>query len=177
MNKAYLIVPAVLLAAFVGVERSFQHKRAEEAAARTASALALKIEEDRVKAEKQRIATEELQQKVADRERADRERAEKKQRDYEAVVATLRDQAETQEAEAARLTAEIASLGAKLDALRATRNATDRETFDLARVVALQRVDRRNAEIELQRTTAMVAARLNDSTWANPSPSPIPAVR
>jgi hypothetical protein len=173
MNKFYVIVPGALLLVFLGVERDFQKKRAKEDATRAAIATVAKAEEDATRLEKQRVATEEVHRRTAERERLEQERVDRKRRDYETAVATLQQQAAAQEAETAKLTHEIADLAERVTGLRDRKDEVEREAFDLSRAVARQRIDRRNAELEIQRTTAMVAARLSESPWANPAlPSP-----
>lgn len=174
MNKYYLIVPAVLLAGFVGIERRFERQRAEEETARTAAARAAKIEEDRIRTERQAAAATELQQKNAERERQERERQEKKRLGLETALAHLQQQTATHETEAAKLAVDLERMATELGELRKKRTEVDDEAFTLSREVTLQRVERRNAELELQRTTAMIALRLQESAWSNPTPAKPP---
>lgn len=175
MNKFYVIVPGALLLVFLGFERDFQKKRAQVETTRAAIVAAAKAEAETDRLEKQRTATEELQRRTAERERQEQERADRKRRDYEIAMAALKEQATGQEAETDRLTQEIAGLSERVSGLRVRKNEIEREAFDLARTVALHKVDRRSTELEIQRTTAMVAARLNESPWANPVLPPAPS--
>jgi hypothetical protein len=168
MNKLYVIVPGTLLAVFLGFERDFQRKRSEAEKIRVASVEAVKAEEETNRLNRQRLAADEARQRIEQREQQERERAEKKRRDDEAVTASLKEDGDIQTAQAEKLAQDLATLAAQITALRAQKEVADREGFELARAVALQRVDRRNAEIEVQRTTAMVAARLNETAPSTP---------
>ena len=57
------------------------------------------------------------------------------------------------------------------------RNAKEnliRENLELSKTVELTKINRRNAELEIQRTIEMVAKKLNDSSIAVPPPPPPP---
>jgi hypothetical protein len=175
MNKSYVIVPGALLVVFLGFERNFQQKRAHEETLRTALTDALKAEEEIQRAEKQRLAAADLQKRTADRGRQEQERADKKRREYESMIAQLTAQVDAQTADAENLAREVAALSERLAASRAKKDATEREAFELSRIVSLQRIDRRNAELEIQRSTAVVATRLSEAPWLNPpAASPVP---
>ena len=167
MNKYYLIVPGALLLVFLGFERNFQKTRRAEEFVRAEVEAMVKTIEDEERANQQLAAHRDAEKRAADRERQEQERAAKKRRDSENIIATLQTQAEDQEADLARLASETEALKTQLTRARTRRDMLERETFDLARAVELQRIDRRSADMEIQRTTAMVTARLNDSPWAN----------
>jgi hypothetical protein len=177
MNKYYLIVPGVLLSAFVVFERDFAQRRTEEEKVHAIAVAAAKEEAEKERLRREAVAADEARKRTEERERLERERAEKKRRDYEASMAKLAGETDEQVREADKLTEEAASLAAQVDALKTRRVSLDRETFELARKVELQRVDRRSTELELQRATTMVARRLAQipAIIEPPVPAPAPA--
>jgi hypothetical protein len=177
MQKAYILIPLAALAGFVGIERHHQREREAAEAIRVTLAREAALAEDKDRQEKQRLAAEDMRRRTAERERQEQERAAKQEREFAALLASQQQQAETEEEIARDLAAEATALTMKLNELRARRDAASHEAFELARSVSLQRVDRRNAELELQRTTTMVAARLKESTWVNPPTAAPESVR
>ena len=63
---------------------------------------------------------------------------------------------------------------AVLDVIRNQRESTSREVFDAAAKVELAKIDRRNAELEIQRMYEMVAQKVTDTSLAKP---PLPPAK
>ena len=168
MNKYYVIIPAALLLAFLGFERDFQRKRAAEDRVRAEIAAQAHHAEETARQQQQVAAQRDAEKRAAERQQQEHDRVEKKRRDYDAMMATLRAQDESQAAELAQISAEVTRLSAELKDRRAKQQESEREAFELARTIELRRIDRRNAELEIQRTTAMVAARLDEIGWPPP---------
>lgn len=160
MNKTYVLTPLLALSIFSYV---YQHADADrvalEAQRETARAAAKKVEDEKQAARLQE-AKRQAELRVKERERLAREAAEKKQREQEAIVQRISDEAEKQEAEAARLDREVATLTTGLAQFRQDKETVERAAFALARDVEQKRVERRNAEMEVQRATRMFIARL-----------------
>ena len=175
MNKYYAIIPCVLLAVFLVFQRDFQKRRNEEEKARTAGAALAQAARDDLRAKQKQKAEDDMRRRNEERETQERERAEKKRRDYETALQKIQTEADAHAAGVRQLAQESASLEQELAALRAQKRQTESAAFELARKVEEHRVERRTAEIEIQRTTKMVAARLAESAWANPTPTaPLP---
>jgi hypothetical protein len=174
MNKYYLIVPCALLLGFVGFEqRAEKSIEQKEVAWRAATAATNAAQEER-RLIARREAEADARRHAAEREQQDRARADKKLGDYANLLRSLAEETDRQVAETEKLTRETAALERQLAELRTKRETSGAEAFALARHVEQDRVARRTAEIELQRTTKMVAVRISTSAWVNPSPTALP---
>ena len=87
---------------------------------------------------------------------------------------SLRDQTADYTTQAAKLTKEITDLEAQIAQNRNAKENLIRENLELSKTVELTKINRRNAELEIQRTIEMVAKKLNDSSIAVPPPPPPP---
>ncbi|MSU22302.1 MAG: hypothetical protein EXS32_00580 [Opitutus sp.] len=173
----YLIFPGGMLAAFLVFFLSHtkemdarEHERAikvqqqqKEAAAKKtadearAAADAKKRQQEREAEETAKAEQKRLKQVAADKEVSD------------ATTKALNAAATSQK--------EVSSLDADLDTLRKAKDKALQEAFDLARQVERAKVERRNAELEIQRTTEMIAERALASSLARmPTPPPPPPV-
>ncbi len=168
MNKYYLIVPSALLAVFLVFERSFNRERTAAETIRAAEVATAKAAEEIRLAELREKTADEARSRTAQREMEERDRAEKKRRDAEGALLAIESEATKHAAEAARLARETEALDRQLTDLRAQKQRAHEAAFALERQVEQGRIDRRNADLEIQRTTKMVAARLLESPWANP---------
>jgi chromosome segregation ATPase len=168
MNKFYLVVPAILLVGFFPLYRAASAKMtAAEEAKHEQAAIAAKSEEAR-RRELDLKAEADARTRQEERDAQERERDAKKKADYADAMRRLTEERETYAAEAAKFTAEVATLEKQLADLRAQKDAAAREAFELVRQVELPKIERRNAELEVQRTYAMVASRVAASSLANP---------
>lgn len=174
----YIVVPAVLLAAFLftpGVGYfSAQKQIAAKVARLEAEKAAKKAEEDTKRKEIERKAAEDARQRQADREAQEKAKAEKKERDYQEANQKLQNEINEHSTEADKFAKEAADLEIQLTKLRARKEQATREAFELAKQVELAKINRRNAEIEIQRMVDMVAQRLNASPLSAPPPPPPP---
>lgn len=175
MNKYYLIVPAVLLGVFVffyqGALKEMDVK-AQKVAAEKAEKKAI---EDARKAEIEAKAAADSKRRQDEREAEEKAKADKREKDYQDAMAKLKEEADGYSAEADRLIKETANLEAQLANLRNQKETVNRETFELAKQVELAKIERRSAELEIQRMVTMVGNRLNQSSVATIPPPPAPA--
>lgn len=171
MTKFYLFVPCVLLLAFFVYERDFRKARAEQEAVRTVQVTARKAADDQRLARLRAAAAGAAEQRQQQREHEDRERAAKKQRDYETALHAVEADARTHETAVATLTEEAAALEAELAKLRTARQQLEQRTFELTRNVETNRIERRNADLDIQRATAILASRLGESAVLWPARS------
>ena len=168
----YLIFPGIGLGLFlilyfseVKKMEAKEHARAEEVAKEK------KADEDR-KAKLQAEANESAAKKA--KERAD-ELAKKdadKAAKWKAEGDKIQEDTDKANAEAAAHTKKIADLEAQINALHNQRDQANREYLDLIKSVELTKVDRRNAELEIQRMTTMIANRASDSSMTKMPPPP-----
>lgn len=164
----YLIAPAIMLCGFMFVYFSHvevTHKKEAEAKARIAKEKADAEEKKRVAEAK---AREDAKRRSDEREAEERKKEAEKAARQAADDKKVRDQTAEYTAKANAASAEVKKLEAELDRLRKERDKLNRETFDLAKQVELARIARRNAELEIQRMTEMIAKRASDSSLTKP---------
>jgi hypothetical protein len=170
----YFIVPAVGLIAFLFIY--FAHveeakKRDEilqtELAKQAADDAAKKKElEDRARADADRLAA----QRAADEAKKVAARI----ADQAAEDKKVQDATDIALAACNKSTKEIARLEAELASLRAAKDKANRDFLDISKQLELSRIARRTAELEVQRTTEMIARKASDAAMAKFVPPPPP---
>jgi len=165
MNKFYFILPVVLMISF-GVYYT-QIAQPDMAAA---AAAAKRRQEEVAKAEEahrleiERKSQEDARRVQAERDAKSKAAQEKARAEKEAQDRAVREETAKFENEAARLTQQIADLEREIAGLRAKREQVNQESFELAKQVELAKIDRRTAEMDLQRMYEMVAQKVTDSS-------------
>ncbi len=165
MNKFYVILPVFLLIAF-GV----YYTQIAQPAMKAAVVAEQRKQEEIAKAEEarrleiERKAQEDARRIQAERDAKTRAAQEKARLEKEAQDRAIREETAKFEGEAARLTQQIADLEKEIGALREKREQTNRESFDLAKQVELAKIDRRTAEMDLQRMYEMIAQKVTESS-------------
>jgi hypothetical protein len=166
MNRLYLITPLVLLALFAGVYWRHSNAVSAEAAQKAAAVAAAQAEEAARQAELARAAQADAEQRAALR-LAEEQKAEADRRArHEEDNRRLAEDSAQLAALVTTLGAESAALERQLADLRDRRKALNTEGFALAKDVELARVAKRNAELELQRLTEMVARQAGNTSLA-----------
>ena len=166
MHRLYLTVPVILVALFGGIY--WQHSRTVAAQAVEKAAVlasAQKAEADK-KAEAERQARADAAKRAADRLAEEQKKAAEKKARYEEESRLLAAETSGYAAKVTSLTAELAAQEKQLAELRARRAALNAEAFTLAKDVELARIAKRNAELEIQRLTEMVARQAAGATLA-----------
>lgn len=162
MNAHYVIIPAVLLSLFFGYERTYQRQRDERERER-AKILATDREKQEVARAKQlEVARHDAEKRMAERDQQDRDRAARKQRDYETLMASLQARADTESVQTAQLREEIERLSDRISDVRARQTAIEHESHALTMKLEARRNVRRDAELEVQRVTSLMASRVTD---------------
>jgi len=168
----YIIAPAVMLVVFTFFYFS-QAKRLEEQEIARQEAIEQKRQEDEAK----RAAIEEKARLDAAK-RAEEREAEAAKKEADRVAKFLAEGAEIQQAtdeynaEADRYAKEIAALEIKLDTLRKQKEELNAQVLASAKRVEQAQIDKRNAEIEIQRKTEVMINRAESSTLAQ-MPAPV----
>ncbi|HVU18148.1 MAG TPA: hypothetical protein VHD32_14575 [Candidatus Didemnitutus sp.] len=176
MNKYYVIVPAALLIGFIFVYRGAVKDMEEREAHLHQVAEAKKADEEHHRQELEKKAAEDAakQQKIRDEE--ERAKLAKEEHDYQTAMNTLKTEADGYASEGDKLTKESNQLEIDIAKSRELRDKTTNEAFDLSKQVELEKINRRNAEMEIQRLIEMVGKKASDSTLtAMPPPPPPPA--
>lgn len=175
MNKSYLIVPIVLLAIFAvlykGAVKDMEIKAAHQAEVAKARADEEKKRKDEIEAK----ATEDAKKRQDEREAADLAKEEKKKRDYEDALKALNDEAAKYSTEADKLAKEAADLELQISQGRTDKEKLNAATFDLAKKTEQLKINRRTAELEVQRMIEMVSKKLNNNSVIVPPPPPLAA--
>lgn len=173
----YLIFPSVMLAGFLVIY--FSHR--EEAEAKERAHVTLVAKEKSDAEEKKRVAEtkarEDARKRQEERDAEEKKKADEKAAKQAADDKKVRDQTAEYTAKAEAAAKQVSSLEAELDRLRKEKDKTNRESFELAKQVELARIARRNAEMEIQRMTEMVARRAAESSLTRPPalpPAPAP---
>lgn len=135
------------------------------------------------KASAERVAQEEAAKKKANEEKAQKDAADRaqkraddeakadaeKQAKYAAEGAKIKAEMDKALAAGDRLSKQFAALEIELDTLHKQREQTAREAFDAQKNVEQAKVARRNAELEIQRMTQMIANRAASSSLTRPA--------
>ncbi len=159
MNKLYVLVPVLLLAAFGVVY--VVHSRDAEAKAAQVAAEAGRVAAERAaeKAEAERQAREDAERRAAARLAEEARREREKIEKWEAASRQIADDTAGFVEQAKKHAAEAEALEARLSALRTERERASLAAFELAREVEAARIRKRNAELEIQRLVEMTARR------------------
>jgi chromosome segregation ATPase len=177
MSKFYVIFPTFLLIIFgvyytqvakpqmVAAAAAEVKHQAEQAAIDEANRhqIELKAQQDAIRQQEER----------AQKDRAREEKLRKQQEDQDNQV---REETNRWVAESATLTRQIADLQKGIADLRNQREALNREVFEGAARVETAKIDRRTAELELQRMYSIVAQKVDES-FLTKLPPPPPAKR
>jgi len=168
----YLIAPAIMMAGFMVVYFSYVEKaHAKEAAQKAA------IEQEKKAAEeKKRLAEakarEDAKKRQDERDEEERKKAKEKADKQAADDKKVRDATNEFLAKGKAAEEKGSQLQTQLENLRKEKDRLSRETFDIAKQVELARIARRNAELEIQRMTEMIARRASDSSMTRPPAVP-----
>lgn len=173
MNKFYFIVPALLLGGFIFLYRgaSAEMKLKEETV--LAQRKAEKAAEDARRAEVEKIAQADAEKRQREREKEELAKQEKKEKDYRDGMAKLKKETDGYLAEADKLAKEAAELEIALVNGRTLRDKTNRESFEISKQMELAKINRRSAELEIQRLIEMVGNKAASSSLAAMPVAPV----
>ena len=167
MNRFYLIVPVVLLGVFGGVYWQHTQHSAEAAKAKAELVQQAKVAEEAKKAESERKAREDADRRAAARLAEEDKKQEEKRIRWETEGARLVEETARYQKQAADLARQIAEAEKKIVAQRGEREARARAAFEQEREIELIRIAKRNAELEIQRLTEIVARKAGTSLATN----------
>ena len=176
MNKFYLIVPGTLLGVFLFFYNvALKDMKAKDDAHLAAIAQSKAADEARKKVLE---ATAEADAKKHQEERDAQEQAKaaKKKKEYDDIITTLRDDIAKNTSSADKYAKETADLELLINSQRNQKEKLNTDSFELTKQVEKAKIDRRTAELEIQRMIEMVAKKVGESSLANiPPPPPLPA--
>src|SRR4051812_28261508 len=160
----YLVFPGAMLGLFLIF--FFAHKKAADERERVRIEVAEQKKaadaEQKRKAEERAKVAAAQRQAEREKEEADKEKA---RREKQAKIDNdIREDTNKALAEADASQKEVNALELEITRLHKLKDQQSRESFDLAKAVEMERVRKRNAELEIQRFTEMIARRANQST-------------
>lgn len=170
----YVLFPTILLGIFLIFYMSSRSETlAREQVQREETARA-KAEADRKKAEAEATAQADAERRNVQRAAEEAKAAKDKEDKYNAEMAKIQAETDRANASAEKYAKEVSDLTIELDNLHKQQDTLTRESFDLAKRIELAEVTRRNAEMEIQRYTEMIANRADQSALTKMPPTPAP---
>jgi chromosome segregation ATPase len=173
MNKFYVILPVALLILFGGYY--FKVAKPEMAAKVLADEKRIADEREVEETKRKEIeakAQDDARKAQAVRDEKERVRLAKAQQDKDEQDRKVLDETTKYEKEAEKLSKQIADLEIAITNLRNKREDMNREVLELAKKVELTKIDRRNAELEIQRMYDVVAQKVAASSLTQAPPPP-----
>lgn len=120
------------------------------------------------KAEIEAKARADAEKRAAERAAADAKKEADKIAKWNADSKKIKDDTDELVAKADAYSKEASQLEIELNTLRTNKEKLNREAFEYAKQVEIARIDKRNAEMEIQRMTDMIAKRAADSALTRP---------
>jgi hypothetical protein len=171
----YLIIPGIMLAVLFVIYLSHVEKAHAKEEARKVQIAQEKSESEEKKRIAESKAREDAKKRQDERDAEEAKKLKEKEDRQAADDKKVRDAIAEYTAKAKAAADEVAKLELELDRLRKEKDQISREGFDLAKQVELARIARRNAELEIQRMTEMIARRAHDSSLVRPPAIPVPS--
>ena len=175
MNRYYIIVPIVLMALFVYVERSASYETKAKEEAKIALEVKRKEDEAAKKKELEEKAKIDSEKRNTERLKEEKERDDKKKKEYAEKIQKLKDDVKKYTDDVELNTRRVAQLEKDLAEKREQHERENRAVFEFAKKVELSKKLRRDAELEVQRYNEMLSRRASESILANPPAAAIPA--
>jgi translation initiation factor IF-2 len=175
MNRYYIIVPILLMAAFVWVERDAAKETHAKEQAKIAAETKRKEDEATKKRELEEKAKIDAEKRNAERLKEEQERDAKKKKENAEKIQKLKDDVKRYTDDVEVNTKKVAQLEKDLAEKRELHERENRAVFEFAKKVELSKKLRRDAELEVQRYNEILARRASESILANPPASAIPA--
>lgn len=171
----YVISVSVMTAIFLALYFSESHKiELREKQAHDKAAEAKRID-DAKKAEIEAKARADAEKRAADRAAEEAKKEAERLARWEEEGRKIQETTDKYNAEANTSSKRAAELEVQLSALRATKEKLNREAFELAKQVELGKVERRTAELEIQRTVQIVTNKAMESSMTRAPVVPAPA--
>jgi hypothetical protein len=160
----YLISVGGMLAIFLVFYLSATKQHEERERQRAIQVAAKKAADDAHKAEIEAKAREDAEARAKARADAEAQKEADRVAKWEAEGKKIQDATDKYNAAADASAKKAAELEVQLGALRTEKEKLNREAFELAKGVELGKIARRDAELEIQRTVAIVARHADQST-------------
>ena len=176
----YLIIPGVMTVVFLLFYFSHEKEAREREKARTELVAKRNAEEKSQKADSEAKARESAKIAQQEREATDAKKEADRRAKQAAIDREIKETTDAALAEADKSAKRVNELEIELARLRLAKERVGREAFDQAKQVELTMVAKRNAELEEQRLTEMIARKAVASAMAKmppPPPPPLPPAK
>jgi hypothetical protein len=170
----YVLFPAILLGVFLFYYTASKAETEARVRAEKAELAKEKAEADQKKAVAESKAREDAERRAAERAAEEAKAAKDKEDRYNQEMARIKEDTDKSNATAASFAKQVSDLTIELDTLHKQKDALTRDDFELAKQVELAEIGRRNAELEIQRYTEMLANRADESSLTKMPPPPPP---
>jgi len=168
----YVLFPTALLGIFLfyyfasKAETEAREKAHREQVAREVA------EANQKKAIAEAKAREDAERRNVERAAEEAKAAKDKEDKYNQEMARIKAETDRSNATAEEYSKKVSELTIELDTLHKQKDQLTRDDFDLAKKIELAEIARRNAEMEIQRYTEMIANRADQSLMAKMPPPP-----
>jgi chromosome segregation ATPase len=173
----YIIVPIVLMVAFLFFHGSEKQRIIADDAAKK---IAKEADEARLAREKADLRAKALveadKRDAARKEEEDKKRQDKKDA-FDKLIKGIETERDRFTADLNQYKQESADLEKELDALRGKRQDVSRRLIEMNKEIAQAMIARNNAELEVHRYAEMVAQKANDSSLTKLPPPPTTAAK
>ncbi len=159
----YIIVPVVLMVAFLFFHSSEKQRILDAEAAKKIAKEAEETRQAKEKAELREKARIEAEKRDAERKAEEERKRLAKKKEFEDAIKAIEDDRDRFTADLNKYKQEAEDLNKELDALREKRQGVSRRLIEMNKEIAQAMIDRNNAEIEVHRYAEMVAQKANDS--------------
>jgi uncharacterized protein YpmB len=173
----YVIVPIVLMAAFLFFHSSEKEKIIAE---ENAQKIAKEAEEARLAKEKADLrakALVEADKRDAERKAEEDRKRQDKKKAFKKLIEGIESERDRFTADLNKYKQESADLEKELDALRDKRQGVSRRLIEMNKEIAQAMIARNNAELEVHRYAEMVAQKANESSLTKLPPPPTTAAK
>jgi len=168
----YLIFPTVLLVGLFVIYTGHVKQAEEEARGVAAEVAKARADADEKKKSAESKARADAKKRQDERDAEEKKKSDEKSARQAADDKKVADQTAEFLAKAGAAQKQVSALEAELDRLRKDEDKASRDNFETAKKVELARIARRTAELEIQRTTDMIARRAEQSSMTRPPPPP-----
>jgi hypothetical protein len=171
----YVLFPVALLAIFTVFYMSSRAETLAKEQAHREQVAQEKAEADAKKQVAEAKARDDAEKRNIERAAEEAKIAKDKEDKYNADMERIKEDTDKSNATADEYAKKVSDLTIELDTLRKQKDQLTRDAFEADKQVELADVDRRNAEMEIQRYTAMIADRADQSAMAKMPPPPPPS--
>lgn len=164
MKKFYIIAPLVLTIGFMFYYIDFSKRYEAEQVAVAIEQKQIEDAEIARKKENERMAKADADRRSAERAAEEARKDADRRAKWEEQGAEIARSTAQYDADAEKFSKQAADLEIQLLELRGRKEQASSEAFELAKRVELARIAKRNAELEIQRMTEMIARRAAQSS-------------